>query len=98
MTIEGAGGSVYEDPHFGVDSAHCTDEEDHVADQRTTEQNNVQQLLASLDDDAIFSSFKKLVSPLVFSPLIISRHELFMFFLPAHEVLIFLVVCFLLIK
>jgi hypothetical protein len=76
MTTEGDGGSVYEDPQLGVDSAHCTDEEDHVADQRTIKHNNVQQLLASLDDDAIFSSFKKLVSPLLFPPLIISRHEL----------------------
>jgi hypothetical protein len=93
MTIEGVGGPAYEDPQFGVDSAHCTDEEDHVADERTTEQNNFQQLLASLDDDAIFSSFKKLVSVPLFSPFIISRHQL-LSFLSVYEVLIFSLVCF----
>jgi hypothetical protein len=65
MTID-APGSQFEHcavgPPNDADSAHCTDEDDNGVNERTNAATNAGKLVALLDDDAIFSSFRNLVT------------------------------------
>jgi hypothetical protein len=51
-----------EGPPNSADSTYCTDEDDNAVNEIINAAAYVGKLVASLDDDAIFSSFKKLVT------------------------------------